>query len=128
MAAALCDGQSRHEEGDGMAKQVKRKARAAEEPRAERTNAGREPDSRLDLAMIVGLLAPERIETLRRQLIDGTAGSIEPLLWKLAYSGPCEPARDQIRWITFEQMKQEWAAEVAEERRRAKEAEGRKAR
>ena len=111
-----------------MAKQARRRrARAAEEPRAERPNAGSKPEVPQDLAMIVGLLAPERIETLRRQLIDGTAGSIEPLLYTLAYSGPCEPEGDRVRWITFEQLKQEWAAEVAEERRRAKEAEGRNA-
>ena len=105
-----------------------RGARSAREaPRAERPNAGSRPEVPQDLAMIVGLLAPERIETLRRQLIDGTAGSIEPLLWELAYSGPCEPEGDRVRWITFEQLKQEWAAEGAEERRQAKEAEGRKA-
>ena len=103
-------------------------ARSAREAhRAESTNAGSKPEVPQDLAMIVWLLAPERIETLRRQLIDGTAGSIEPLLWKLAYSGPCEPEGDPIRWITTEQLMQEWAAEGAEERRRAKEAEGRKA-
>jgi len=111
-----------------MAKQARRRrARAAEEPRAERPNAGSKPEVPQDLAMIVGLLDPERIETLRRQLIDGTAGSIEPLLWELAYSGPCEPEGDRVRWTTFEQLKQEWAAEAAEERRRAKEAEGRNA-
>jgi hypothetical protein len=111
-----------------MAKQTKRRrARAAEEPRAERTNAGSKPEVPQDLAMIVGLLAPERIETLRRRLIDGAAGSIEPLLWKLAYSGPCKPEGDPVRWTTFEQLTQEWAAEAAEERRRAKEAEGRNA-
>jgi hypothetical protein len=105
-----------------------RGARSAREAhRAESTNAGSKPEVPQDLAMIVWLLAPEQIETLRRQLIDGTAGSIEPLLWKLAYSGPCEPEGNRVRWITFEQLKQEWAAEVAEERRRAREAEGRKA-
>jgi len=106
-----------------------RGARSAREAHsAESTNAGSKPEVPQDLAMIVWLLAPERIETLRRQLIDGTAGSIEPLLWELAYSGPCEPEGDQIRWITFEQLKQEWAAEVAQERRRATERKGRKAR
>jgi hypothetical protein len=101
--------------------------RAREAHRAESPNAGSKPEVPQDLAMIVGLLAPERIETWRRQLIDGTAGSIEPLLWELAYSGPCEPEGDRVRWITYEQLKQEWAAEGAEERRQAKEAEGRNA-
>ena len=111
-----------------MKEKAKRRShRAQVEPRVERTNAGDRPEVPQDLAMIVGLLAPERIETLRRQLIDGTAGSIEPLLYTLAYSGPCEPEGDRVRWITFEQLKQEWAAEGAEERRQAKEAEGRNA-
>jgi hypothetical protein len=106
-----------------------RGARSAREAhRAESTNPRSKPEVPQDLAMIVWLLAPERIETLRRQLIDGTAGSIEPLLWELAYSGPYEAEGDSMRWITIEQLKQEWAVEVAEERRRATERTGRKAR
>jgi hypothetical protein len=115
-------------EGEMKERAKRRGSRSAREAhRAESTNAGSKPEVPQDLAMIVWLLAPERIETLRRQLIDGTAGAIEPLLWKLAYSGPCEPEGDPVRWITIEQLKQEGAAKTAEERRRAKEAEGRKA-
>jgi hypothetical protein len=100
-----------------------------EEHRAPNATAGPRLDFPPPLDTIVWLLQdPVQREGLRRQLIDGTAGSIEPLLWELAYSGPCEPEGDQIRWITFEQLKQEWAAEVAQERRRATERKGRKAR
>jgi hypothetical protein len=87
-----------------MAKQAKRRrARAAEEPRAERMNAGREPDRRQDLAMIVWLLAPERIETLRRRLIDGAAGAIEPFLYTLAYDGPLDSGPPVI-WVASEPL------------------------
>lgn len=87
-----------------MAKQAKRRrARAAEEPRAERTNAGREPDRRQDLAMIVWLLAPERIETLRRRLIDGTAGAIEPFLYTRAYDGPLD-SEPSLIWVASEPL------------------------
>jgi hypothetical protein len=82
---------------------------AVEESRAEPPNTG--PELPQDLAMIVELLAPERIETLRRQLIDGTAGDIEPLLHKIAYSGPLESEaeRRSVRFVTTE----EWEAEQA---------------
>jgi hypothetical protein len=80
------------------------------------------------LDTIVGLLQdPAARESLRRQLIDGTAAAIEPVLYTLAYDGPHEAKGNPIRWITLEQMKQEWAAEVAEQRRRATERKGRNA-
>jgi hypothetical protein len=113
-----------------MQRRAKRResGRGREEHRAPNTTVRPEPDYPPLLDTIVWLLHdPAERERLRRQLIDGTAGSIEPLLWKLAYSGPCEPEGDPVRWITIEQSMQEATAEVAEERRRAKEAEGRKA-
>jgi len=91
-----------------MAKRTtQRRSRAAEEHRAESTNAGSKPEVPQDLAMIVWLLAPERIETLRRELIDGKAGDTELLLWKLAYSGPLEPDEagpNIMRFMTLEQF------------------------
>jgi hypothetical protein len=43
---------------------------------------------------------PVAREDLRRQLIDGTAGSLEPLLWKLAYGGPPDVKRPPLRILT----------------------------
>ncbi len=90
-----------------MAKRAKRRrSRTAEAHRAESTNAGSKPEVPQDLAMIAWLLAPEGIETLRRQLIDGKAGQIEPLLYTFAYSGPLEPERTRPRWVRAAQF---WA-------------------
>jgi len=88
-----------------------RRSRAAEEHRAESTNAGSKPEVPQDLAMIAWLLAPQGIETLRRQLIDGKAGPIEPLLYTLAYSGPLEPdaERRSVRFVTTAQF---WAEQA----------------
>ena len=57
------------------------------------------------------LLAPERIETLRRQLIDGKVGQFEPRVYTFAYSGPVELEADRrsVRFITTA----EWEAEQA---------------
>jgi hypothetical protein len=94
-------------------KRVKRRRPRAtrEEDRAESPSVGRGPERPQDLATIAWLLAPERMEILRRQLIDGTARDIEPLLHKLAYSGPLEPEaeRRSVRFVTWE----EWEAEQA---------------
>ena len=80
------------------------------------------------LDTIVWLLQdPAARENLRRQLIDGTAAAIEPVLYTLAYDGPYEAEGDPVRWITLEQMEQEWAAEGAEKRRRATERKDRNA-
>jgi len=83
-----------------------RRSRAAEGHRAENTNAGSGPEVPQDLAMIVWQLAPETIETLRRQLIDGKAGDIEPRLWKLAYTEPFEQqgVGRRIRYMNLEQF------------------------
>jgi hypothetical protein len=76
--------------------------------RAEGTTAGSVsgPAVPQDLAMIVWLLAPEGIETMRRQLIDGKAGDIEPRLWKLAYTEPFEQqgVGRRIRYMNLEQF------------------------
>jgi hypothetical protein len=107
-------------EGEMKERAKRRGSRSVrEEHRAPNTTA----ESRLDvpppLDTIVWLLQdPAAREGLRRQLIDGTAGAIEPLLHTLAYSGPYEATGNSPRWITTEQMEQQWAAEVAEKRRR----------
>jgi hypothetical protein len=98
------------------------------EHRAPNSMAGPERDYPPLLDTIVWLLQdPAARESLRRQLIDGTAAAIEPVLYTLAYDGPHEAEWNQIRWITEEQMKQEWAAAGAEQRRRATERKGRNA-
>jgi len=113
-----------------MASKVKRRGSCAprEEHRAQITQARGGPEVPPELGMIAWLLQdPAAREGLRRQLIDGKAGDLEPLLWKLAYSGPRESDGKRMRVITIEQWGQEIAAKIAEERRRATEPEGRKA-
>jgi len=46
-----------------------------EDHHAERTNTGRGPEVSPDVALVVWLLAPERIEALRRRLMAGRARS-----------------------------------------------------
>jgi hypothetical protein len=113
-----------------MHRRAKRResGRVREEHHAPDTTTRSKTDYPPLLETIVWLLQdPAAREGLRRQLIDGTAGAIEPVLYSLAYSGPYEAEGDSMRWITIEQLKQEWAAEVAEERRRATKRTGRKA-
>ncbi len=113
-----------------MQRRAKRResGRGREEHRAPNSTARPEPDYPPLLDTIVWLLQdPAAREGLRRQLIDGTAAAIEPVLYTLAYDGPYGAGADPVRWITLEQMKQEWAAEVAEKRRRATERKGRNA-
>jgi hypothetical protein len=79
--------------------------RIREESHAESAGSVSGPVVPQDLAMMAWFLAPERMETLRRQLIDGKAGDIEPRLWKLAYTEPFEQrqAARTIRYMNREQ-------------------------
>ena len=85
-----------------------------EEHRAQMTQAGGGPELPPEVGLIAWLLQdPAAREALRRQLIDGKAGAIEPLLWELAYSGLLEQEEDRprsIRFITREQFFREMAA------------------
>jgi hypothetical protein len=113
-----------------MQKKAKRResGRGRAEDRAPNSTARPEPGYPPLLETIVWLLQdPGARESLRRQLIDGTAAAIEPVLYTLAYDGPYEAHGNSIRWITHEQMEQEWIAAVAEQRRRAAEPKGRNA-
>jgi hypothetical protein len=94
-----------------------RSSSAQEAPRAQNTNTGHGPEVRLDLVMLVWLLAPERVETLRRQLIDGKVAQVEPHLYTFAYSGPLEPEaeRKRVRWMTPQAWEAEQAAHAAAE-------------
>jgi len=98
------------------------------EHRAPNSTARPERDYPPLLDTIVWLLQdPAAREGLRRQLIDGRAAAIEPVLYTFAYDGPYAAEGDSVRWITLEQMEQEGAAAVAEQRRRATERKDRNA-
>ncbi len=126
---ALAEGSRCNRRGKMASKGQRRGSRSPrKDHRAPNTTAGPRPDFPPPLDTIAWLLQdPARREGLRRQLIDGKAGDLEPLLWKLAYSGPRESDGRRMRVITLEQWEQEIAAKIAEERRRATEPEGGKA-
>lgn len=106
-----------------MAKRAKRRGTpcAGEEARPERANAGLGLAVPQDLVMLAELLAPDRVETLRRQLIDGTARDIEPFLYKFAYSGPLEPEaeRRSVRFMTWEGWEAEQTGQTPPDRPKA---------